>query len=121
MNQTVQKSTKKNQKEPKKTKITKKYKQVPTNTKKYPRATTKDVDRRASSLLREYTEKAKTIDTLYGGVPEGVVGPVQAQLHSFSGGFLEHGERYLNMSTSWSTTFPPLGQGTSSCWRGDRC
>ena len=39
--------------------------------------------RRASNLPREYTEKAKSIDSLYGGVPEGIVGPVQAKLHSF--------------------------------------
>ena len=43
----------------------------------------KAVDRRASTLPREYNEKAKSIDSLYGGVPDGVVGPVQAKLHSF--------------------------------------
>ena len=47
------------------------------------RVNVKAVDRRASTLPREYTEKAMSIDTLYGGVPEGVVGPVQAKLHSF--------------------------------------
>ena len=55
----------------------------PTRYQRNPRATMKAVDRRASTLPREYTEKAKTIDTLYGGVPEGAVGPVQAKLHSF--------------------------------------
>ena len=55
----------------------------PTRYPRNPRATVKAVDRRASTLPREYTEKAKTIDTLYGGVPQGAVGPVQAKLHSF--------------------------------------
>ena len=55
----------------------------PTRYQRNPRATVKAVDRRASTLPREYTEKAKSIDTLYGGVPDGAVGPVQAKLHSF--------------------------------------
>ena len=43
----------------------------------------KAVDRRAATLPREYTNHARDVDREYGGVPEGVVGPVQAKLLSF--------------------------------------
>ena len=43
----------------------------------------KSVDRRAATLPREYTNHARDVDREYGGVPVGVVGPVQAKLLSF--------------------------------------
>ena len=55
----------------------------PTRYKRNPRATTKAVDRRASTLPNEYTQHAKMLDRVYGGTPDGVVGPVQAKLQSF--------------------------------------
>ena len=47
------------------------------------RATNKAVDKRASTLSREYQNHAKSIDQVYGEVPRGVVGPVEARLLSF--------------------------------------
>ena len=55
----------------------------PTRYKRNPRATTKAVDRRASTLPSEYTQHAKMLDRVYGGTPDGAVGPVQAKLQSF--------------------------------------
>ena len=48
-----------------------------------PRATTKAVDKRASTLPREYQNHARSIDQVYGDVPRGAVGPVEAHLLSF--------------------------------------
>ena len=45
-----------------------------------PRATERAVDRRASTLPKEYLTHAQNIDQLYSEVPKGVVGPVQAKL-----------------------------------------
>ena len=55
----------------------------PTRYPRNPRAVTKAVNRRASLLPGEYTSHAKKVDREYGGVPEGVVGPVQAKLASY--------------------------------------
>ena len=55
----------------------------PTRYARNPRATEKAVDRRASTLPKEYLTHAQNIDQLYGEVPKGVVGPVQAKLQSF--------------------------------------
>ena len=38
---------------------------------------------RAAQLPREYERKAQTMDTLYGGVPEGEEGPVARKLSTF--------------------------------------
>ena len=43
----------------------------------------KAVDRRASTLPAEYRQHARKVDAEYGGVPQGVVGPVEAKLLSF--------------------------------------
>ena len=43
----------------------------------------KAVDRRASTLPREYLHHAQKIDREFGGVAAGVVGPVEAKLLSF--------------------------------------
>ena len=43
----------------------------------------KAVDRRASTLPNEYRQHARKVDSEYGGVPQGVVGPVEAKLLSF--------------------------------------
>ena len=43
----------------------------------------KAVDRRAATLPNEYRQHARKIDREYGGVPDGVVGPVEAKLLSF--------------------------------------
>ena len=48
----------------------------PTRYQRDPRATIKAVDRRAITLPNEYRQHARKIDREYGGVPEGVVGPV---------------------------------------------
>ena len=48
----------------------------PTPYARNPRATDKAVDRRASTLPKEYLTHAKNIDQLYREVPQGVVGPV---------------------------------------------
>ena len=55
----------------------------PTGYSRNPRAAEKAVDRLASTLPKEYITHAKNIDRLYGGVPDGEVGPVQAELLSF--------------------------------------
>ena len=55
----------------------------PTRYQRDPRATIKAVDRRAVTLPNEYRQHARKIDREYGGVPEGVVGPVEAKLISF--------------------------------------
>ena len=46
----------------------------------------KAVSRRAGELPGEYARKAKTMDTEYGGVAEGEVGPVARKLSSFPPG-----------------------------------
>ena len=43
----------------------------------------KAVDKRASTLPAEYRQHARKVDTEYGGVLQGVVGPVEAKLLSF--------------------------------------
>ena len=43
----------------------------------------KAVERRAATLPGEYRQHAKKVDREYGGVPAGVVGPVEAKLISF--------------------------------------
>ena len=43
----------------------------------------KAVDKRASTLPAEYRQHARKVDTEYGGVPQGEVGPVEAKLLSF--------------------------------------
>ena len=43
----------------------------------------KAVDKRASTLPAEYRQHARKVDAEYGGVPQGVVGPVEAKLLSF--------------------------------------
>ena len=43
----------------------------------------KAVDRRAATLPGEYVKHARQIDRDYGGIPERVVGPVEAKLVSF--------------------------------------
>ena len=48
-----------------------------------PRATVKAVDKRASTLPREYQNHAKSIHQVYGEVPRGVAGPEEARLLSF--------------------------------------
>lgn len=55
----------------------------PTRYSRNPRAAEKAVDRRASTLPEEFNTHAKNIDRVYGGVPVGEVGPVQAKLQSF--------------------------------------
>ena len=55
----------------------------PTRYQRNPRAVNKAVNRRAALLPGEYTSHAKKVDREYGGVPAGVVGPVQAKLASF--------------------------------------
>ena len=55
----------------------------PTRYQRNPRNTTKAVDRRAALLPGEYARHARNIDRVYGGVEEGVVGPVEAKLLSF--------------------------------------
>ena len=55
----------------------------PTRYQRNPRAVNKAVNRRAALLPGEYTSHAKKVDREYGGVPPGVVGPVQAKLASF--------------------------------------
>ena len=55
----------------------------PTRYPRNPRAVDRAVNRRAALLPREYLNHAKKVDREYGGVPEGVVGPVQAKLASF--------------------------------------
>ena len=55
----------------------------PTRYSRNPRAAEKAVDRCASTLPEEFNTHAKNIDRVYGGVPVGEVGPVQAKLQSF--------------------------------------
>ena len=55
----------------------------PTRYLRNPRDVVKSVDRRAATLPRDYTNHARDVDREYGGVPEGVVGPVQAKLLFF--------------------------------------
>ena len=55
----------------------------PSRYQRNPRAPTKAVDRRASTLNREYLSHAKTLDRVYGRVPDDVVGPVQRKLETF--------------------------------------
>ena len=55
----------------------------PTRYKRNPRATVKAVDRRAATLPNEYRQHARKIDREYGGVLDGVVGPLEAKLLSF--------------------------------------
>ena len=43
----------------------------------------KGVDKRAGLLQGEYKKKAKDVDTMYGDVPAGQVGPVQRHLNSY--------------------------------------
>ena len=91
----------------------------PTRYQRDPRATIKAVDRRAVTLPNEYRQHARKIDREYGGVPDGVVGPVEAKLISFPhcyDGSLWYGARPLKMSTFWSKTSPPLESSTSSSW-----
>ena len=55
----------------------------PTRYQRNPCPQMKAVDRRASTLPAEYRQHAKKVDIEYGGVPQGVVGPVEAKLLSF--------------------------------------
>ena len=55
----------------------------PTRYQRNPRNTIRAVDRRASTLPREYQLHAKKIDREFGGVAEGVIGPVEAKLLTF--------------------------------------
>ena len=55
----------------------------PTHYRTNQRVPQKAVDRRASTLPREYLLQAQKIDREYGGVAAGVVGPVEAKLLSF--------------------------------------
>ena len=55
----------------------------PTRYQRAPRAPETAVKRRADMLPREYRKKAVHMDTEYGGVPEGEVGPVARKLASF--------------------------------------
>ena len=41
------------------------------------------VDKRARELPGEYRRKARDVDRMYGGVAEGVVGPVERQLQQY--------------------------------------
>ena len=52
----------------------------PTRYSRAPRAQEKAVKRRADQLQNEYMKKAQTVDTEYGGVPEGTMGPVATKL-----------------------------------------
>ena len=45
----------------------------------------KAVDRRARVLTDEYVKKARDVDRVYGGAPEGTVGRVQRKLEDFGG------------------------------------
>jgi hypothetical protein len=55
----------------------------PTRYHRNPRVEEKAVNRRAATLAGEYSNHARDIDRVYGGVAVGVVGPVQAKLLSF--------------------------------------
>ena len=55
----------------------------PTRYLRAPRSTEKAVKKRADLLPGEYLSSAKKIDEEFGGVPEGVVGPVARKLTSF--------------------------------------
>ena len=48
-----------------------------------PRPQKRAVDRRADGLSAEYARKARSVDTQYGGVPQGVEGPVLQRLQSY--------------------------------------
>ena len=41
------------------------------------------MDSRADGLTAEYAQKARSVDTQYGGVPQGVEGPVLQRLQSY--------------------------------------
>ena len=55
----------------------------PTRYPRAPRARESAVARRANLLPREYERKAQLMDRQYGGVQEGVTGPVERKLSSF--------------------------------------
>ena len=55
----------------------------PTRYHRNPRVEEKAVNRRAATLAGEYSNHARDIDRVYGGVAVGAVGPVQAKLLSF--------------------------------------
>ena len=55
----------------------------PTRYQRNPCPIMKAVDRRAFTLPNEYRQHAKKVDREYGGVPQGVVGPVKAKLLAF--------------------------------------
>ena len=48
-----------------------------------PRHQVRAVDKRASELTKEYGRKARTVDRVFGGVPEGLVGLVERKLQNF--------------------------------------
>ena len=48
-----------------------------------PHAQTRAVDRRSKSLAAEYARKARSVDIQYGGVVQGVVGPVLKHLQTY--------------------------------------
>ena len=55
----------------------------PTRYARAPRAREKAVKKRADQLPNEYLKKAQKVDTEYGGVPEGTMGPVATKLVSY--------------------------------------
>jgi hypothetical protein len=55
----------------------------PTRYQRAPRHPNRAVQRRAEQLPREYEVKAKKMDSVYGGVPEGEVGPVARKLATY--------------------------------------
>ena len=55
----------------------------PTRYQRTPRHPDKAVKRRAVQLPREYLVKARTMDSVYGGIPEGEEGPVARKLATF--------------------------------------
>ena len=48
-----------------------------------PKPQKREVDRRADGLTAEYARKARSVDTQYGGVPQGVEGPALQRLQSY--------------------------------------
>ena len=99
----------------------------PTRYLRNPRSTIKAVDRRAATLPAEYRQHARKIDREYGGVQEGVVGPVEAKLLSFPplrrwvfGAWGEASEDVHTLVKDLATTRARHQQQLEGRWRWNR-